>query len=110
MKGFTLEFIEEKIQHWENIKQVYYRTDIKPNDDLATCTYKLYFRMTDTVQVTNTLRKMGFSIPGIRIESRKITTADVSSILQNKTIPDIELQNIVRDIFLHNKMYGSFKG
>ena len=107
IKCFNIEKIEEEITYWENIKQIYYRTEIFPHDDISTCTYKLYFRLGAVKAVADELIDMGFSMPGKNAPTRKLMTGDISTIIENNPIEDIELQKVVREMLKNHQKFMS---
>lgn len=111
IKSFSLENIENQIAFWENMKQIYFRTEILPEDDITLCVYKLYFRLGAVKAVTDKLIAMGFSMEGKNKDTRKLISNDISYIIENNTIDDKELQITVRKMFkdhrnFMNKLYN----
>lgn len=105
IKCFSLETIEKQIAFWENMKKIYLRTEILPDDDIALCAYKLYFRLGNVKAVTNELIAMGFSIEGKNKATRKLIYNDVSSMIEKNTIDDKELQTAAREMLKDHKKF-----
>lgn len=89
------------------MKQIYHRTEILPNDDIAICAYKLYFRFGNVGTVAEKLIDLGFSMPGKKEPTRKLVKNDIANIIDNSTIDDVELQRAVQELLKGHQNFTS---
>ena len=94
------ELIENKIKWWENVRDVWDRCDVKPNDSASTAACKLYIRNQTTQGLRNELVKYGYRL---KYDMR------ISDLIVLNTIDDVELQRVARELFKANKEHDSLK-
>lgn len=98
---FSLELIEEHLSFWEMAKAVWLRSDVKEDDDFATCVCKLYVRHGRVDDVYDELKAHG------RIKPNTPKTIIRDTIMDGH-LEDKELQTIARYVFQFNKKYVPF--
>lgn len=97
--SWTVEMAEQQIEKWERVKAIIQRSDIQSCDDEYTKVYKLYLKHTSVSEVAKILSDEGIKMPS-PTGGRKISSNDISDIIRTHDIPDEELQNLVRSIFV----------
>lgn len=94
----TLEAIDKEINFWQEMRDVWTRCDVLPDDDLNTAAFKLYFRLQNVEQVMKELDRLGLK--------KFSLSKDVTVLLQKEHIADKQLEQRVKALQGENLEYS----
>ena len=81
----ALDLIDQQLDFWQTMKDVWQRCDVQATDDLATVICKLYIRESSVANVCKAVREMGLAEKGFN-------TNDVSDTIRSCKITDEALK------------------
>ena len=87
----TLELIEENLQYWKRLRDVWNRCDVSPDDPLEVRICKRYIRLGSLKAVLDELGEAGLHPAGW-------TTKDLSDVIRSKAVKDEDLAFAAREV------------
>ena len=104
----TMEFVDQQIHHWQNVRQILLRIEEHPTDSIETRIYKRYLKLGNVATVAKELNEEGFRLLNETTGKQlKFTSNDVSDFIRSKKIDDEEMMQLTRTILKDHTAFAN---